>query len=255
MGNERTIRVVLENNRGRSGCGTAILVVLGIALAIKYWYVTLGVVVLCVIGVILEARQEEKKLARRSGPQDPWLNEVAVSLADLDLTEIARNTRAQLAGTPIEADIGLKDKRITVYANLLSSDALARQAELGLRAQPKVREAIGKGRTAIASEGRVLYVASTTSGVVDEFRLREVMRAVSEIPLPPPLQAPPARGVVQPSAKASPPVKDKPAGAAQFGALGTDALEQLRRLGELKERGLLTEEEFASKKAELLRRI
>jgi hypothetical protein len=35
----------------------------------------------------------------------------------------------------------------------------------------------------------------------------------------------------------------------------TDAIEQIRRLGELRDAGLLTPEEFEAKKAELLRRI
>lgn len=35
----------------------------------------------------------------------------------------------------------------------------------------------------------------------------------------------------------------------------TDALEQIRKLGELRDAGLVTDEEFESKKAELLRRV
>jgi hypothetical protein len=257
VGDERTIRVVVERRRRRSRIGEALLVLIALGLAVEYWYISLAVLAgVGVIALVSKSRRGKQKAAVRSGRQDPWLNEVAVALADFDLTEIARNTGAQLGGAPVEADIGLSDKRITIYATLFGSDALARQAEVGLRAQPKVRESTLKGRTAIASEGRVLYVASTKSGVVDEFRLQEVMRAVGEIALPPSLPPPAAQGIAQPIANASAPEKDRQqTTSAQFGALGADALEQLRKLGELKERGVLTEEEFASKKAELLRRI
>ena len=42
---------------------------------------------------------------------------------------------------------------------------------------------------------------------------------------------------------------------AQLGAAEPDALEQLRKLGELRGTGVLTEAEFDAKKAELLRRV
>jgi hypothetical protein len=255
VGDERTIRVVFERKREPSGCATAVLVVLAIGLAVEYWYVTVGLIGFALIMVVVLAQLEKKKLPRNRGPHDPWLNEVAVSLADLDLTEIGRNTGSQVGGTPIEADIVFADKRITIYAHLFKTDALARQAELALRAEPKVRKAIQKGRTAIAQDGRLLYLAKAKSKVVDEFRLREAMEAVRAIPLPPPLPAAPRPAAVTPSGQPKTSVKNGPPDSADLADLSADALEQLRRLGELKERGLLTEEEFARKKAELLRRI
>jgi hypothetical protein len=60
---------------------------------------------------------------------------------------------------------------------------------------------------------------------------------VGGIPVPPPLQAAPAGA--------------RPVAAAP----STDALEQLRKLGDLRKAGVLTDTEFEAKKAELLGRI
>lgn len=252
MAGEQTIRVIVERRRHRRGLGKAIGAIVLIAFAVHYWYVSLALLALATVtGLIVRSRRPKPQPIRASGPQDPWLNEVAVALADLELAEVARNTGAQLGGAPVEGDIGLADQQMTVYATLFGSDALAHQAEMGLRAQPKVRKSTAEGATAIVADGRVLYVASAKSGVVDEFRLEEVRRAVGEISLPPPA----AVRAQAPAQHAGGTPHYHPAGPPQLGASGADALEQLRKLGELKERGLLTAEEFAAKKAELLRRV
>jgi hypothetical protein len=124
-----------------------------------------------------------------------------------------------------------------MYVNLFSDQRLARQAELALRAKPEVRAAIANGRTAIRTEGRVVFVANGRGGAVDEFRLDEVVRVVGGIPVPPALK--PVPGSSAPAARAPDP----------------DALEQLRKLGDLRKAGVLTDAEFEAKKAELLGRI
>lgn len=62
----------------------------------------------------------------------------------------------------------------------------------------------------------------------------------------------------------APPTDDAPAAAAEPEALplgqpappaATDPFDQIRRLAELRDQGIITDEEFASKKAELLDRI
>ena len=118
----------------------------------------------------------------------------------------------------MDGDIGLQTERFLVYVNLFSDQRLARQAELGLRAKPDIRAAVANGRTAIRTAGRIVFVANGRGGVVDEFRLDEVVRVVGRIAVPPPLQPAPA---------------DSRRAAA---APDPDVLEQLRKLGELRTR-------------------
>ena len=56
------------------------------------------------------------------------------------------------------------------------------------------------------------------------------------------------------SSQAAPAAAGAPA-AAPSAPAPSDALEQIRKLGELKDAGLLTDEEFDAKKAELLKRV
>ena len=147
-------------------------------------------------------------------------------LADLGLREIAAQHRHRAGGAPLDGDIGLQADRLTVYVNLFADQRRARQAELGLRAKPKIRAALSTGATTIHTAGRVVYVATGRGGVVDEFRLDEVARVVGAIPVPPPLQ--PAPTGSRPAAPAPDP----------------DVLEQLRQLGELRDAGVLTDAEF-----------
>ena len=125
-----------------------------------------------------------------------------------------------------------------MYVNLFSDQRLARQAELGLRAKPEVRAAIANGATAIKTDGRVVFVANGRGGVVDEFRLDEVVRVVGRHP-----GAAAARSRRAAHSGPAAPAPDP------------DVLEQLRKLGELRTAGVLTDAEFEAKKAELLGRI
>ncbi len=243
---QQPIRVVVEKRR--SGCGTWLTVVFLLGLAIEYWYISLGIAVVVVAIALTRAARQHELARHRPGPWDPWLNEVAVELADLGLTEHARNTGAQLGGAPLEGDIGLQDARFSVFVNLFGTDELARQAEIGLRANPKIQSAISRGQSALRTDGRVLYVANGRGHAVDEIRLDEVVRVVAPINVLPPRQvisgaAPPAPGPA--------PARS----VAQLGAASPETLEQLRKLGELHRARVLTDAEFDAKKAELLRRI
>ena len=238
MSQQQPIHVVVEKKGGcLSGCGTALAVMLLLGLTIQYWYVVLPIMAIVAVAAISNARARRKKEAHKPGPRDPWLNEVAVALADLGLKEIARNTGAQLGGAPIDGDIGLQAERFLVYVTLFSDQRLARQAELGLRAKPEVRDAIAKGVTAIRTADRIVFVANGRGVVIDEFRLDEVVQVVAPIAVPPPLQ----RAQIPSAPRVSEP--------------NPDVLEQLRKLGELRKAGVLTDAEFETKKAELLGRL
>jgi hypothetical protein len=225
---EERVRVIVEKKP--SGCGTALAVMLVVGLAIEFWYVSVAIVAV-VIGVVLLRAARQRELARhKPGPRDPWLNEVAVALAELEFEEVARNTGQQLGSVPIDGDIGLEAERLKVYVTLFSDQRRAKQAELGLRAKPEVRTAVSNGATAITTVDRVVYVASGRGGVVDELRVDEVIRVVGRLVVPPPLAATEmgtpghnSQGLSGPGpAVASP---------------GPDVLEQLRRLGDLRSAG------------------
>jgi hypothetical protein len=250
---QEPIRVVVEKKGGCfSGCGTVFGVLLLIGLAVKYWYVVVGILVLAVVaGVIANSQQTEKAreaARRRPGPHDPWLNEVVVALADLGLAEVARNTGNQLGGAPMDGDVGLQTDRFLVYVNLFATHEFAREAEIGLRAQPNIRTAVSNGQTALKPVGPLLYVANGRGNVVDEFRLDEVIRTVGAIPLPPALSVTTAR---------TSGTKTAATGGMRARARTTesDVLAQIRQLAGLRDAGVLTQDEFATKKADLLRRI
>jgi hypothetical protein len=260
---------VAKRQNSRVGCGFIFLVVIVIGLIAAYWYVALPLlVVLVVVGLVYRSRQkriEQEKARHRPGPRDPWLNEIAVALADFEFTEFARNTGTQLAGVPIEGDIRVDAPRFSVVVTLLQTAELAHQAEMALRAKPEVRSSIADGKSMIRAEGRVLYTANGRGGVVDEARLNEVVQIVDGIPIGPPRLPPPPVGQAPLPPKASPLSKpsypshsqaspvSKPAPATP--PVTGDVLDQIKRLAELRNTGVLTEAEFEAKKTELLRRF
>jgi hypothetical protein len=246
---QQPISVVVEKKGGCfSGCGTTLVVMVLLGLTIQYWYIALGIVAIAVAAAIAHTSKERDKARHRAGPRDPWLNEVAVALADLGLQEVARNTGAQLGGEPIDGDIGLEAERLKVYVTLFSDQRHAHQAELGLRAKPDVRDAVSNGATAIKTVDRIVYIANGRGRVVDEFRFDEVVRIVGRLAVPPAL----ATASTGPTAPTSPGRPDSEQAAV---SADPDVLEQLRKLGQLRSAGVLTEAEFDAKKAELLGRL
>ena len=89
---------------------------------------------------------------------------------------------------------------------------------------------MSSGRSAVRTVDQVVFVANGGGGVVDELRLDDVVRVVGSIGLP----------AVSPGRAGTP---------------DANALEQVRKLGELRAGGLLTDKEFEAKKTELLRRV
>jgi Short C-terminal domain len=249
MAEQQPIRVVVEKKGGCfSGCGTTLAILLLIGLAVKYWYLSLGLVLIAVAVLLLRAAQEKRKAQQRTGPRDAWLNEVAVALAELGLIESARNTGTQLGSVPMEGDIAFMADGFAVYVNLFADRERARQAELGLRAKPEIRDAVSRGISAIRTVDRVVYVANGRGKILDEFRLDEVVRDVGSITNPPPLDVADAvGGISRVDTDTHSPVPSSPS--------SPDAIEQLRKLGELRAVGVLTDAEFRAKKAELLGRI
>ena len=253
---EGTIKTVEQQGKSGAVCLTIIAVLILLGLTIEYWYVAVPIVVLSLAGVISYHFKQEKKrqeIARhRPGPRDPWLNEIAVALAEFGFTEYARNTGNQVAGVAMEGDIRLDADRVFVIITLFASGELARQAEIGLRAKPEIRAAIADGKIIVSAEDLILYVANGRRRVVDEHRLSEVIELVGGIPVGTPRTLAVAPG---PQVMWLPPVHNPPrAGAGSFSA-SADVLDQIKQLAELRDTRILSDAEFEAKKTELLRRF
>jgi hypothetical protein len=177
----------------------------------------------------------------RLGFRDPWLNRVAIALAEIGFNESERNTATEIGGVPMEGDIGLVDPvKAKVLINLFSSNEQARQAEMGLRTTPLIGAAVAQGDAVIHTEGPVMYLARGQGRQLDPSYLDDVVKVVGQIGLPPP----PIN-----SAPAATPADNRPARPAE------NPMDQLRKLGELRDAGVVTAEEFEAKKAELLAHI
>jgi hypothetical protein len=251
---------VAQQQRSGVGCLTIFIVLVLLGLMIEYWYVAVPLVLLSVAGGLTYHSKQQKKqreIARhRSGPRDPWLNEIAVALAEFGFIEYARNTSSQLAGVPIEGDIRLDADRFSVIITLFATAELARQAEIGLRAKPEVRAAITDGKTSVSAQDLVLYVANGRGGVVDEYRLSEVVQIVGDIPVGPPRTPTVATGgPLTPPPASAPPRRAPPRPAPESPPARGEVLDQIKQLAELRNAGVLSDAEFEAKKAELLRRI
>jgi hypothetical protein len=248
--------VAKQQNSG-IGCFTVIALLVLLGLTIEYWYVSVPIIVVCFIGGLsyrAKQKQQKEELARhRPGPRDPWLNEIAVALAEFGFTEYARNTGSQVTGVPIEGDIRLDAERFSVIITLLTTAELAHQAEIGLRAKPQVRAAIADGKTIVSAEDRMLYVANGRGGYVDEQGLNEVQQLVCAIPVGLARQpVAPSAPAPRPDARPKPP---PPRPAPQAHQTSGDVLDQIKRMAELRDSGVLSAVEFEAKKAELLRRL
>jgi hypothetical protein len=237
------------------------VVITGVVIAVHFWFLSLPLV--CVGGgLAVRRRQQKKELARHQpGPRDPWLNEVVVAVADLDFDERERNYTDVYFGVPIEGYVELRKQRLTVDVVLFANQIQARNAEMAMRAAPTIRSELSREMAALHNGGRVLIVARTKMGSVDEYDFAEMVRLVGEIPLPPPVVVGnaiayrSATTVMAPGAGTRTTTARLPRPAPPPAATEQDAIDQLERLGRLRASGVLTEAEFQAKKAELLQRI
>jgi hypothetical protein len=87
--------------------------------------------------------------------------------------------------------------------------------------------------------GRTAVIAGTATAVSNKVSQKQYANAAEK-----------AQAEAQEQAAAAPPPAAAPAPAA--GGLTPDVVEQLKQLGQLKDQGILTEEEFVAQKAKLL---
>ena len=239
------------------------VVITAAVIAVHFWFLSLPLV--CVgSGLAIRRHQRRKQLARHQpGPSDPWLNEVVVAVSDLDFDEHERNVTDHYFGVLTEGYVELRKQRVIVDVVLFANQIQTRNAEMAMRTEPTFRSELSREMAALHNSGRVLIVARTKMGAIDEYDFGEIVRVVGEIPLPPPMMVGRAvayRGTTSATVAGSGPrsvtaTVARPALRPPPVAHDHDAIDQLERLGRLRTSGVLTEAEFQSKKAELLQRI
>ncbi len=224
------------------GCGVVIFILIALGLAIEYWHVTVAMLAAATVVSLVRTARRRRAARHRPGPADPWCDEVAVSLADLGFDERARNQYPSLRGVPVLGNVELRSRFLALDVVLLADAQTGHRAEMALRADGRVRNALREGVRELVVRGSVLHMASGRRGVVDEALLDEAVRTVDQLPvrLVPGVARPGSSGVLTVT-------KSAPA--------GTDAVAQLRSLAALHAQGALSDDEFAVQKAELLKRI
>jgi hypothetical protein len=228
---------VVQNKGCLSGCGTVFAILIVVALVTTYWYVAVPVAVLAVAGgVYWYYRQRGELPAPHAGPQDRWFDQVVARLDSLGFSEQTRNTGPHLVGVPMEGDLCLDGDGLRLFVNVFSNTGQANQAAEKLQMKSDFKQSIATGHTAVIVRDRLVYVASGLGGPVNSNALNRAMKAVGE-----PLSSTPG----EPAQIEAPPTARADA----------DVLDQLRKLGELRDSGVLSHEEFEAKKAELLKRL
>jgi hypothetical protein len=111
------------------------------------------------------------------------------------------------------------------------------------RSEMMRRRGVGRGRPSlVGTAARTAVIAGTATAVSGKVAASQQQRAAAE------QQAAAAAAQAAPP----PPPPAAPAPAPPAGGLTDDVVQQLRSLGELRDAGVLTEEEFAAKKAKIL---
>jgi hypothetical protein len=93
----------------------------------------------------------------------------------------------------------------------------------------------------VGTVARTAVIAGTATAVSGKVAANQAAKAQAAAPPPAAAPAPPA----------APPVAEAPAAPAA-GGLTDELIEQLKKLGELRDAGILTDEEFQAKKTQLL---
>ena len=161
-------------------------------------------------------------------------------MAQEGFSERTRNTGRTLKGLPLQGDLVLEGNNMKVIVNLMPDDYSAGQAANKLRAERKVQDAMTAGLSAILNQGRVVLIANPTKGKLEAEEVERAIETTSSVAAPADIEGK-GRQIAAPP---SPPPQEQ-----------ADLLEQLRKLGELRDQGVVTQEEFEAKKTDLLGRL
>jgi Short C-terminal domain len=109
------------------------------------------------------------------------------------------------------------------------------------------RRGVGRGRPSlVGTAARTAVIAGTATAVSGKVAASQHQKAAAAE------QQAAAEAAAAQAAAPPPPPAAPPASPPTAGGLTDDVVQQLRTLGELRDAGVLTEEEFAAKKAKIL---
>ena len=171
-----------------------------------------------------------------------WLDDVAARLTADGFVETARITDAEFGAETLNANMTLAHPEARVLVFLFpDEDAAARSVDPELGGKGLVK-AVNSSCSIITRRGRVVVVGNNPYKINKDIFGPWADTVFSYEP-------PPPWTPLEPSAQAG----QQPTEGASVGA--ADPIEALRKLGELRDAGIVTDEEFAAKKEELLKRV
>ncbi len=253
MSSQVSQTVIVQQKQGCfGGCLTFFAVLVVIGLGIRYWYIAVPILIVGATFAYYQWDQNRKRAGRvpppTTGIVDPWIDQVRHQVAALGFTEQTRNTGALLGGVPLLGDGAFVCGSTQIWANLFSTSQQAEAAAITLRDQQNFREGMANGYAQIQVQGRVLYTAFGQGQPLASDSLHSFIAAAAASPPP---------GSTEPSQTALH-AAESSTSTAEPGSVSGSSIpitQQLRELGELRDRGVLTEAEFQAKKAELLKRM
>jgi Short C-terminal domain len=139
----------------------------------------------------------------------------------------------------MQGDIAFDAGGYRLFVNIFATPQNATHAAANLQAKSDVQQAVATGHSVIRTLGPVLFLGAGGNRQVSMEAFQRAVQAVEPAALPVQAQG------SEPSNK-----EERPSAAPQ-----ADVLEQLRKLGELRDSGVISPEEFEAKKAELLKRV
>jgi hypothetical protein len=252
MSSQVSQTVIVQQKQGCfGGCLTFFAMLVVIGLGIRYWYIAVPVLIVGAAFAYYQWDQNRKRAGRvptpKTGIVDPWIDQVRDKVATLGFTEQTRNTGALLGGVPLLGDGAFVSGSTQVWANLFSTSQQAEAAAITLRDQQNFREGMANGHAQIQVQGRVLYTAFGQGQPLASDSLHSFIAAAQS--------APPASTELPQTALHAAEGSTSTVEPASVSGSSTPITQQLRELGELRERGVVTEAEFQAKKAELLKRM
>lgn len=194
----------------------------------------------------LRASAEEKQGLLPEGREvAQYLTSASHVFEPLGWHETRRMTGSQLGGVPVIGDIEMVDDRNNrLWVTILSDASSAEMCKQNLLGTRDFARAVRSGITRMATSDAILLVAKGQGiGRMADETFDELLRAIEAVPIPE-LHENPVGAEPMPPAETAGQVEGK-----------DDVLDAISKLAALHEAGVLTDEEFNNKKAELLARI
>jgi hypothetical protein len=174
---------------------------------------------------------------------DPWLSAVGMALMALGYVGAKKSTGADFGGVQSDADvIASTYAGSVVHVALFSTTEVRERAGELLANDPRYQKGSRSGAMEARVRGRVVLIADGQGKPLPPGAAERALAAVSRLAIKPPGSTPNVTSSPRDTA-------DAPSSEAE------SHIEQIRKLGELKDAGILSEAEFEAKKTDLLGRI